>query len=72
MESRKTVLMNPFAGQQWRRRHRKQTCRHGREGESETSGERSMETYTVPHANRQPVGICSMTQEAQTQRSMTT
>ena len=28
MESRKVVLMNLFAGQQWRRRHRKQTYGH--------------------------------------------
>ena len=27
-ESRKMVLMNLFAGQQWRCRHRKQTCGH--------------------------------------------
>ena len=34
MESRKTVLMNLFAGQQWRRRHREQICEHrvGRRG----------------------------------------
>ena len=29
MESRKTALMNPFAGQQWKHRRREQTCRHG-------------------------------------------
>ena len=28
MESRKMVLMNLFAGQQWRNRHREQTYRH--------------------------------------------
>ena len=28
MESRKMVQMNVFAGQQWRSRHRKQTCGH--------------------------------------------
>ena len=28
MESRKMVLINLFAGQQWRRIHRKQTCGH--------------------------------------------
>ena len=34
MESRKMVLMNLFAGQQWRRRHREQICGHsvGRRG----------------------------------------
>ena len=29
MESRKTVLMNLFAGQQWRHRQREQTYGHG-------------------------------------------
>ena len=28
MESRKMVLMNVFAGQQWRCRYREQTCGH--------------------------------------------
>ena len=34
MESRKMVLMNLFAGQQWRCRHREHTCgyRRGRRG----------------------------------------
>ena len=32
MESRKMVLMNLFAGQQWRNRHREQTYGHGRRG----------------------------------------
>ena len=33
MESRKMVLMNLFAGQKWRHRHRKQTCgQSGRRG----------------------------------------
>ena len=43
---RKMVLMNLFARQQWRNRHREQTYRHGeREGEGETYGESNMETY---------------------------
>ena len=29
MESRKMVLMNLSSGQQWRDRHREQTCGHG-------------------------------------------
>ena len=29
MESRKMVLMNLSAGQQWKHRHRESTCRHG-------------------------------------------
>ena len=33
MESSKMVLMDLFAGQQWRHRHRKQTCGHSGEGE---------------------------------------
>ena len=37
MESRKMVLMNLFAGQQWRCRHRGQTYGH-REGEEERLG----------------------------------
>ena len=31
MESRKTVLMNLFAGKEWRRRRREQTCGHSGE-----------------------------------------
>ena len=46
MESRKMVLKNLFAGQQWRNRHREQTYGHGeRGGEGEMHGESSMETY---------------------------
>ena len=43
MESRKTVWMNLFAGQQWRRRHREQACGQGgrEEGEGEMNGENS-------------------------------
>ena len=45
MESRKMVLMNLFAGQQWRSRHRTdlQTWQ-GEEREGETYGESNMET----------------------------
>ena len=46
MESRKMVLMNRFAGQQWRHRHREQTYGHGeRGGEGELYGESNMVTY---------------------------
>ena len=46
MESRKMVLKNLFAGQQWRNRHRAQTYGHGeRGGEGQIYGERNMETY---------------------------
>ena len=50
MNSRKMVLMNLFAGQQWRCRHREQTCGHRRwEGEGGMNGETNMETYTLPY-----------------------
>ena len=46
MESRKMVLMNLFTGQQWRNRHRKQTCGHGEKGgEGEMYGKSNKETY---------------------------
>ena len=35
MESGKMILMNLFAGQQWRRRHREEICGHGGEGRRE-------------------------------------
>ena len=34
MESRKMLLMNLFAGKEWRHRRRKWTCGHSGEGES--------------------------------------
>ena len=49
MGSRKMVLMNLSAGQQWRHRHREQTDGHGG-GEGGTDGESSMETYTLAYA----------------------
>ena len=45
MESRKMVLKNLFAGQQWRRRYRGHVC-GGYEGAGGTKGESSVETYT--------------------------
>ena len=48
MESRKMVLMKLFAGQQWRQRHREETCGHGGgrgEGEGEMYAESNMKTY---------------------------
>ena len=49
MESKKTVPMNLFSGQQWRNRHREQTHGHRRreEGESEIHGESNMEIYNT-------------------------
>ena len=46
------VLMNLFAGQAWRFRHREQACGHGgrgEEGESGMSGQSSMEAYRLPY-----------------------
>ena len=46
VESRKMVLINLFAGQQWRKIHREQTYRHrggGQEREGEMYGESNME-----------------------------
>ena len=46
MGSRKMVLKNLFAGQQWRNRYREQIYGHGeRGGEGELYGESNMETY---------------------------
>ena len=46
MESRKMVPRNLFAGQQWRNRHREQTCGHrGRRGEGEMYGKSNIEIY---------------------------
>ena len=58
MESRKMVLMNLFAGQQWRRRHGEQTYGHKRreEGEGGRNGEITMETYTLPRVKEMSSG----------------
>ena len=64
MESRRMVLMNLFAGQQRRHKKRGQVVDTVREGEGGTNGESSIETYTSPY-NRQPVGICYVTQGTQ-------
>ena len=47
MDSRKMILMNLFAGQQWRNRHRERTYGHGGggEGKGEMYGESNMEIY---------------------------
>ena len=44
MESRKMAVMNLFAGQQWRNRHREQTYGHG--GEERREKARGMERVT--------------------------
>ena len=43
------VLMNLFAGQEWRHRHRKQTCGHngGRRGRDDWKS--NIATYTLPY-----------------------
>ena len=59
MKSRKMVLINLFARQQWRNRHREQTYGHGvgeEEGEGEMYGESNMETY-ITICKRQPTQI---------------
>ena len=46
MESRKMVLKDLFAGQQWKNRNREQTYGHGkRGGEGEMYGKSNMEIY---------------------------
>ena len=49
MDSRKMVLMSPFSGQQWRRRHREQTCGHsgGRTGWDELREEHGNMHVTI-------------------------
>jgi len=51
MECRKMIMMNLFAEQQWRHRHRGQTYGHGqgKEGEVGMNGESSMEICTLPY-----------------------
>jgi len=60
MESRKIVLMNLLAEQQWRYTHGEQTCGHrlwsqtcGHSGEGEvgTNWQNIMGTHIVPYAN---------------------
>ena len=57
------VLMNLFAGQQWRNRHREQTYRRGeRGGEGEMHRKSNMETYITICKVDSQVGICCMSQ----------
>ena len=48
MESRKMVLMNLFAGQQWRWRYKEQTCGHS--GGKERVGRIERVEYTHTHS----------------------
>ena len=53
MKSRKMVPRNLFAGQQWRNRHKEQTCGHGgRGGVGEMYGENSIETCILPYVKQ--------------------
>ena len=65
MESRKMILMNLVVGQQWQCRQREQTYGH-RQGPGGQRGESGMDVYTLTYVNRQPMGICCMTQGTQT------
>ena len=60
MESRKTVLMNAFVGQQWRCRYGEQTYGHGAAvggEEGGTNGESNMEKiYTLPYVRQTASG----------------
>ena len=49
MESRKTVLMNLFVGQEYRCRHREQTLDTMGEGEGGMNQESSTEKYTLSY-----------------------
>ena len=60
------VLMNLFAWQQWRPRHREQTYGPGaEEGEGGTDGESSRETYALPCVKQTAEGIRCVTQGTQ-------
>ena len=50
------VLMNIFAGQQWRCRHRRG---HGGGGEGETNGEGSMKIYILLYEGQGSPECCS-------------
>ena len=46
------VLMNLFAGQQWRCRHREPTCGHSRGGEGGMDWKSNTETYTLQYVKQ--------------------
>ena len=48
-EIQKMVLMNLFAGKEWRHRRREWTCGHNGGGESGTNGESSIDIYIEYH-----------------------
>ena len=49
MECRKTLLMNPFAGQQRRHQHREQTYEHGGRGRGMKKRVGQMQRVTWEH-----------------------
>ena len=61
MEARKMVLMNPFAGQEQRCRHREQTSGQSRGKEG---GKKVAWKHMLPYV-KQLVGSCCITQGAQ-------
>ena len=67
MESRKMVSMNLFSGSSGEIdiENRLVDTEQGEE-EGGLNGESSLEIYTLPYLNREPVGICCMTQKTQT------
>ena len=67
MESRKMVLMNLLAGQQWRNRYREQTYGHREKGgEGEMYGGHNMESYITIYKIQKPMGVFFMSQGTQT------
>ena len=67
MESRRMGLANLFVSNGDADIENRLTDKGGeQEGEGEMNGESSMDTCTLTFVNRQPVGICCMTQGTQT------
>ena len=60
MGFREMLWMNLFAGQQWRCRHREQTCGHRAGGDGGMNGESSIEAYTLPHGKLNGYGEFSV------------
>ena len=56
MESRKMLLMNLFAGQQWRQTQKTDLCTRaggeGKEGEGKMNGASTMEIHTPPYVRQ--------------------
>ena len=57
MESRKMVLKNLFAGQQWRNRHREQI--YGQRGEEKVRGMKMWHIYTMEYyTSKKCIKLC--------------